>query len=239
MANFLNRLAARAIGSASVAKPVISTIFSPSSIWEGSGPPAEVAEESIISPTEQSAATRSASANVLPKEQEISSAKAAPLFESASLPAYEERPLRRESTPAPNTGKLARQHSVTQPLVYPSHTQPPESGIHVTDHVSPSMVPAKSHSSSHEGNTTEPLVAWIPARRQQPALSANRTASPSRPYHAASPAHAAPVVRVTIGRIDVRAQFSSPPPAPAATRSARPAALSLDEYLKQRSEGKR
>lgn len=46
-----------------------------------------------------------------------------------------------------------------------------------------------------------------------------------------------PVIRVTIGRVDVRAQF--PAPAPSPQRRARPATPSLNEYLKQRSEGKR
>jgi hypothetical protein len=46
------------------------------------------------------------------------------------------------------------------------------------------------------------------------------------------------VVRVTIGRVDVRAQFL-PPTAPASPRQIRPAALTLDEYMKQRREGVR
>lgn len=46
-----------------------------------------------------------------------------------------------------------------------------------------------------------------------------------------------PVIRVTIGRVDVRAQFPAPEPSP--IRRARPATPSLNEYLKQRSEGKR
>jgi hypothetical protein len=45
-------------------------------------------------------------------------------------------------------------------------------------------------------------------------------------------------VSVTIGRVDVRAIFS-PPPAPRSSRAQQPAPMSLDEYLKQRSEGRR
>ncbi len=49
---------------------------------------------------------------------------------------------------------------------------------------------------------------------------------------------AAPIVRVTIGRVEVRAQFPSAPSVPVARRP-RPPALSLEDYLKQRSGGKR
>jgi len=49
---------------------------------------------------------------------------------------------------------------------------------------------------------------------------------------------AAPVIRVTIGRIDVRAQLSAAPAA-RAPRRAPPAALSLEDYARERREGKR
>jgi len=46
-------------------------------------------------------------------------------------------------------------------------------------------------------------------------------------------------VVVTIGRVDVRAVFTQPPAAPRSNRSQQPGPMSLDEYLKQRSEGRR
>ena len=55
---------------------------------------------------------------------------------------------------------------------------------------------------------------------------------------AAAPGSSAPTVRVSIGRIEVRA--ITPPPAPPAQRPARLGpALSLDDYLKQRNGGQR
>lgn len=48
----------------------------------------------------------------------------------------------------------------------------------------------------------------------------------------------APTISVTIGRIDVRAIFA-PPPVQRPGRAARPAAMSLDEYYKQRGGGRR
>jgi hypothetical protein len=45
------------------------------------------------------------------------------------------------------------------------------------------------------------------------------------------------VIRVSIGRIDVRAEMPAPMPAPAPKQ--RPSGMSLDEYAKLRAEGKR
>jgi hypothetical protein len=47
----------------------------------------------------------------------------------------------------------------------------------------------------------------------------------------------APPIRVTIGRVEVRA-IMAPPASPRAVRRPRPA-LSLEDYLKQREGGKR
>jgi hypothetical protein len=49
---------------------------------------------------------------------------------------------------------------------------------------------------------------------------------------------APPTIQVTIGRVEVRAEFPSPRQMPAAAAAKR-SALSLDDYLKQRSEGRR
>ena len=79
----------------------------------------------------------------------------------------------------------------------------------------------------------------------QPALRTPFAGQPSlRPPAAPAdrvrdqPGEAAPVIRVTIGRIDVRAVL---PPAPPAPRPAAPTGpvLSLEEYLKQRDGGRR
>jgi hypothetical protein len=47
-----------------------------------------------------------------------------------------------------------------------------------------------------------------------------------------------PAIHVTIGRVEVRARFAPPPPVPEKPRT-RPSGLTLDEYLRQRSEGRR
>jgi len=75
-----------------------------------------------------------------------------------------------------------------------------------------------------------------PALREAPVPP--RLASPRAGVRAeagASPV-AEPTIRVTIGRIEVRATAPAPPPVPAA-RPAGPR-LTLEEYLRRRSEGR-
>jgi hypothetical protein len=76
-------------------------------------------------------------------------------------------------------------------------------------------------------------------RRQLPAITplSMRPPPESRPVATAEASDSAPVIRVTIGRIDVRAV--SPPQAPAPKAKPSPPALSLEDYLRSRHSGKR
>jgi len=94
-------------------------------------------------------------------------------------------------------------------------------------------------SSATDRETVQPLttppLAPVPshiARPESLSRTRNLNAQPTEP------AEAPETVVVTIGRVDVRAIFPPPQPAPRANRT-QSQALSLDEYLKQRSEGRR
>jgi hypothetical protein len=95
-----------------------------------------------------------------------------------------------------------------------------------------------------------------PARRSRPDATIVQAASPAEPplllpAHRAAPAPgvpeqlpiaagappAPPTVRVTIGRVEVRAVF--PAPEPSRPAPSPPPRLTLAEYLKQRREGAR
>ena len=75
---------------------------------------------------------------------------------------------------------------------------------------------------------------------QPPAFAPPAPLSRSRKVNApaSTPADASESVVITIGRVDVRAVFAPPPAAPRSNR-VQQKTMSLDEYLKQRSEGRR
>lgn len=258
MANFLNRLAARAVGVAPVAQPVIPALFTPGFGLERTDLPSDVAVERVADPSERSVFTESARLTTLPGPGESSNAHTVPRASSnaslsASFPAEQEPPSRfRQEQVSIAADKVA----TTQPAFSPnlpgplSETHPENIESSTAYQVSPSSFqPAfEPESGSSRLNTTKlASVQEVPrARFQAPrgfkfgrTLPTNTRTMPERRDPAAGLESEAPVIRVTIGRIDVRAQFSTPAPFPAAARHVRPAALSLDDYLKQRSEGKR
>ena len=93
----------------------------------------------------------------------------------------------------------------------------------------------------------------VPAPQSAPRVASQLTASvpastrrlgsvePPAPHTGAEPASlpAAPTIRVSIGRIEVRAVLPPMPPARRATSSRSGHKLSLEEYLKQRQGGGR
>lgn len=124
-----------------------------------------------------------------------------------------------------------------------------------TDHVAPAgaeSAPASGVRRSPEGNPTVPATAKHPEDSRPPA-AAQSTAPPReapairpavavttepapRAVPADPPPDPAPVVRVTIGRVEVRANFT-PPPGGRPSAGTRPPRLSLEDYLKGRSGG--
>lgn len=288
MANFLSRLANRAVGLAPVAKPVIPSVFSPASGLASSGHSYESGAEATLNPTERS--TQSESTTVVHSSSPLRQQMPPDSFETsirsqaapeATLPtmnatladrsstftdfssARAERPLEIHSSltkqvfaaqPAePATGfaavhesrspemNLDAQDRTSSPLLSaPAPRTPIESHPANSHNESPGSAPfralVKSLSQSGLGDTSEN----DPPRTQRSLTEAEFDLSPATltPI-AGSLQRQAPVIRVTIGRIDVRAQFPSPAASSENKKRTRTAATPLNEYLKQRSEGKR
>lgn len=103
-----------------------------------------------------------------------------------------------------------------------------------------SLVVRRPGTAEHERNPDSKPAAPSSSNRPAPVRARSRPAPPLRPADLPNeqPAGERPIVRVTIGRIEVRA---APAPAAAPRRAAKEAqpALSLDAYLKSRREGAR
>lgn len=250
MTNFLNRLASRILGVAQVAQPLVPAIFNPGFGIETTHAPAEISVERITSPaTTRTSVSEVRSETTLPREWE-SSATTLPLSSSV---ASEPPPFAHEHAALPPTAPQIEPPHQTKP-----REEKPWPTIRTTlPSISDEIALASNRIASPVQSTEDgPAVKYpmphgpegvpetfrsnrqsLRALQVRPAVPA--TSLVSARNQAARIAQERPVVRVTIGRIDVRAQFTPAAPTPVASRSQRSATLSLDEYLKQRSEGKR
>ena len=196
MSDFLHRLAARSLGMAAVAEPIIAASTVPADSFQP--------EPALAAYTERTAP-------VVPSE--ISEA-----MRVSAIDADEPRAIRRNREIVPVEVPPA-QPGVRKGLDETVVAARPGTPISV-ELVSKTLPPPRPRFME--------IPRSNPVPQQTPGAGSVRMAAAQ-----------APVVRVTIGRIEVRAQF----PAPAAKREspgrATPNGLSLDDYLKQRNEGRR
>ena len=239
MADFLNRLAARALGATPVAEPVIPTRFS-------SGPEqsAFLPAEPAFQPASTAPETYSETAENRPRPLPIREADphseihterlSAPFQDIDEVP---RRPLpqrgdafRPQPSPPPFAERKTAQPSAERTEVRSQHlaaaTDPPpqamEKGVH-----KPQATP----------RTSAPFAEPQPAPRLTAHAEPVRSPASHRPELAQSLRPAPPTVHVSIGRIEVRAEITSPAPRAPAQRP-RPSTLSLDQFLKQAGSGR-
>jgi hypothetical protein len=84
--------------------------------------------------------------------------------------------------------------------------------------------------------SADPLPLALPHRAAPPAAGPRSTRHAARRAAEAHDPAPAPVIEVTIGRVEVRAEVSGPKPAP---RRAAPPAMTLEDYLRRRRGGER
>ena len=225
MRGYLFRLAERALGLSSVAQPRSAPLFAPGPWLPDDG--LEEIDETLVSPQQNISRELTARPGEAP---EIDSTLSSP----------EDRSAQRESAPRRDEA--------------PSRDPSDAAGIFEcpTEAVARPETPAPETLPAQGSQRAEPALL-LPERRGVPApriVEGVRDASPSPPVASlgdvrqeASRANsragdASPSVRVTIGRVEVRAVFpASQPPRPVPAPSG--PALKLDEYLKQRREGVR
>jgi len=211
MADFFTRLAERALGVAPVAAPDLPPMFAPAV------QPLELSTE-IVAPQP-------------PAGVEVSSGK------RPSPTALVENPTSRRPPEVVRDG-MRRSDELRSPLVNVRFAQNQAEGttlsIHRAEEVSRPAAQSALHSSS-----TVPAAAAVKARKE--AASTNPSPTLLSEALVGSPIRAepaAPAIHVTIGRVEVRAVSAPAEPARPRERKA-PPLLSLDQYLRQRNEGRR
>lgn len=242
MGDFLDRLAARTLGLAPVSQPIVPTFFS--SAWKPGGTESEAALRTGVadvpagkfSQVEQDVTPRLTG---FPRNQssdvfrEVKAAKREPSAYDLTPPNVDASQARGDVPPV----VAAPFHAKMEPLqAHPSLEQTLKVEREPSPPTNQTTVAARALAE------VRPAIVPVVRRVEEPAHrdSANHGSAESH-GDSKSQSHeesAAPVVRVTIGRVEVRAQFPATPSPPATGRS-RVASLSLDAYSKQRAGGKR
>jgi hypothetical protein len=227
MSDFLTRLAGRAMATAPVAQPLIPAKFASAPEPSGFNEVTEFGREPVA---KQREATVSGTAlDNQPRQIETRvTARRTPEPGIFAVPAGDRGETKRVEIPqAPPSESHPPQIAKPNPKPLTKADWKTETQIVLSDSI-PRREP--SHSAPEPSK-------MVTASRS--VLDTHSTSNPPlrRAPQAAQKAPA-PIVRVTIGRVDVRAEF---PAAPAPHPKGRPAAqsLSLDDYLKLRNEGKR
>jgi hypothetical protein len=235
MTDYLEHLAARALGLADVVRPRLIGLFEPldPSDTVVAAEPFEVQEierpsgramppdpRSERQPSEPERAAPPAETAAPPRESDSPAVTAAdvetpPARQAAAVPA----PSPASSTPG-------------RPPSWPGPRPPAISQDPPTVAASPRRTAGGPPRSAPQSRLELPSPPRPPS-----ALAPPNGPEPRRGERdASSPAPTAPTIRVTIGRVDVRA-LAQPAPRPAAPRRA--SAIALNEYLKQRRERRR
>jgi hypothetical protein len=224
MTHFLARLVERARGTAPRIEPLIASRFAPVDFADSNAVPEITA--AIEAPAAATRESESKPPKAIPAPRESKS-----VLPCAGQAVVENTP---QSSPAGTLDagerkiEVVREPSLIRQL--PTHSQAlvvrhTQIDHHVLEH--PSERPAL------ERQPAKPTTRRLSSR-----TSGQRPLSPDDVAFAIEGRHQAPIVRVTIGRIDVRATPTLEPSPRKPARQIRPS-LTLDAYLKERKEGRR
>jgi hypothetical protein len=269
MADFLNRLVARTLGVAPVARPIIPAMFGPGLTFEAPNPVIEFVRENCGEPVKSSVAATTKKETLPDPDRSLGPYLATlpgPEVSLGPLSAHPEAVLRnaaRSPLEAERSLDASKQTSPLTKLTTNTRTEPVPSSIsgsrkdvaseptmvdgiaRVTPTVRwtiPQMTVQKKLRLPEDVRSQTPTEAPQERPKVVPVLSAYENRSQILGRGLSVPqgqTPRGPVVRVTIGRVDVRAEFSSRSTSQATAETTRPSMLSLGEYLKQRKEGKR
>jgi len=240
VSDFLDRVATRAVGSASMLSPRLPSLFEPA----GRGG-AAVAEESFQ--VQAAVPGERAPTPALPNERQPEGRVVTP---QAPNPALAPRPAKEPSMQAAPRERLVVVDDPQPPVAHkpPREPAPELATPRVTKRVERApageLQPVRETHVLHEWiiaepTHDEPLGVLLPPGQPVFATRHDPVARPATPARQPSIAQLAdapgavrePVVHVSIGRLEVRA---APAGAPAPRRQEAPRASTLDDYLRQR-----
>lgn len=240
MSNFLSNLALRSLRPATapaLLQPRLPSLFeSPGGLDHLPVPPMEAEAEKQASPREAAAELGLPTRTEKPKGAALSvEPQRTILHHLDQAITLNDRHTAKEVMPQverPSTGR-----SQAQPVS--ANELPARPGLRSAQQDQEPSVENKSGD-----RRLHPPIELVPAPRDSkpaPATSAPATSATLRPRSAEpelkKPTEQTPVVQIHIGRIEVRAVTSAPVSSPPPT--SRPPRLTLDDYLRQRNEGKR
>ena len=237
MSDYLNSLVSRTLRLGPVVQPRLASFFEPVSAGPVNEPVTEVSEtrlsrETVPQPVQVTAAdlpVRNRETNIesRPANESGLHSMPAPLLPAPAMPApvlsLNTAEGMREVVRDDSSPRAAGSDSITS--ASETHSDPTPSRL------KPEVRIVTNREQVQLSQTTPPAILTF---APPPAPSTTRNVN----AQASAPAEAPESVVVTIGRVDVRAVFAAPAPAPRANH-VQHQAMSLDEYLKQRSEGRR
>jgi hypothetical protein len=231
MADFLNRLAARALGATPLAEPVIPTRFSSGreqSAFLASEPDFQTARPEASSDIfEERPRSQRSRETDLSFETNVDHPSPFEGLDEAPHPPRSPRPRGFPSQAPPSFAE--------RETVQPSPDRFEVRRQHIAAATDPSSV-AVERPAAATPRTSAPFAEPQPAPRLNPLAESMRGPALQHPELRQTFRPAPPTVHVSIGRIEVRAEIASPVSAAPAKRP-RPSTLSLDQFLKQGSGG--
>ncbi len=243
MANLFDRLAGRTLGVVPVAQPLLAPVTAAASGMESVSTSLEATAESSR-PSVESASPRvfdphpSVTPNLPNVDESDNHLMAARRSLTLPSPSVAEHAI-----PKPSTLEPAASSSTLAVTAFPARQR--SEVVNSTPMVNRNQKeaePAATGSFQTQAFRVEPAVGRVePLIRPvvQPPPPARPESIPRTEQGLAKSETGAPVIRVTIGRVEIRAQFPSDASARPAARHKGAAPLSLEEYAKQRSEGRR
>lgn len=235
MSDFLGRLAARSLGVAGIAQPVGRGMFAPG--IEQTGRSQESFTEAVSNSAGDEPQSRTAAPSITSADGSTATGDSARVTQT-DFSVVDAR----IAAPYDVKSSESKKETPTSPLRPAIDSLEDAERIRTTskDSAEAQGILADARD-AHDARGDVAPTARLPV----PIMNLQREAFPLSSFsagagldHRATVSASAPVVKVSIGRVEVRAEFPTPAPRTSPQRSSS-LSLSLDEYARQRREGKR